>query len=382
MSQPPKPAGPALERVVDAAGNRAYRLSGAWNLRALESRVGELSPQLAAWAAESGPGRGGEWDLRGVEVMDMAGAAVLWRAWGGRRTPQLTLSNEQDRIFKRLELPAEAAAPSAAHDPLQGVAWVGRRVLLLGDHLIGVLDIIGHALADLAAVARHPALMPWREVSANIYRTGAQALGITALVGFLIGVVLSYLSAQQLKLFGAEAYIINILGISVIRELGPVLAAVLVAGRSGSAITAQLGVMRVTEELDAMAVMGIPHALRLILPRMAALAVSMPLIVLWTSAVAMIGGIMAADLELGIGYRYFISSLPDAVPVANLWLGLGKGAVFGVLIALVACHFGLRIEPNTESLGAGTTRSVVTSITVVIIVDALFAILFKDVGIS
>lgn len=382
MSQPPKPAGPALERVVDAAGNRAYRLSGAWNLRALESRVGELTPQLAAWAAESGAGRGGEWDLRAVEVMDMAGAAVLWRAWGNRRAPRLALSGEQDKIFKRLELPAEPAAAAPAHDPLQGVAWMGRRVLLLLEHLMGVLDIIGHALADIAAVARHPSHMPWREVSANIYRTGAQALGITALVGFLIGVVLSYLSAQQLKLFGAEAYIINILGISVIRELGPVLAAVLVAGRSGSAITAQLGVMRVTEELDAMAVMGIPHALRLILPRMAALAVSMPLIVLWTSGVAMIGGIMAADLELGIGYQYFISSLPDAVPVANLWLGLGKGAVFGVLIALVACHFGLRIEPNTESLGEGTTRSVVTSITVVIIVDAVFAILFKDVGIS
>ena len=202
------------------------------------------------------------------------------------------------------------------------------------------------------------------------------------MVGFLVGVVLSYLSAQQLKLFGADAFIINILGISVVRELGPVLAAILIAGRSGSAITAQLGVMRVTQELDAMAVMGIPQTLRLILPKMLALAISMPLIVLWTNSIAMIGGMVSAQAELGIGYTYFLSSLPDAVPIANLWLGLGKGAVFGLLIALVACHFGLRIEPNTESLGIGTTNSVVTSITVVIIVDAIFAIMFKDIGIS
>jgi phospholipid/cholesterol/gamma-HCH transport system permease protein len=160
------------------------------------------------------------------------------------------------------------------------------------------------------------------------------------------------------------------------------LAAILIAGRSGSAITAQLGVMRVTQELDAMAVMGIPATLRLILPKMLALAISMPLIVLWTNSIAMLGGMVAADAELGIGYSYFLSSLPEAVPIANLWLGLGKGVVFGLLIALIACHFGLRIEPNTESLGIGTTTSVVTSITVVIIVDAVFAIAFKDIGIS
>jgi len=137
----------------------------------------------------------------------------------------------------------------------------------------------------------------------------------------------------------------------------------------------------VTQELDAMAVMGIPHTLRLILPKMLALAVSMPLIVLWTNAIALIGGMVSAEAQLGISYTYFLSSLPSSVPIANLWLGLGKGVVFGFLIALVACHFGLRIEPNTESLGIGTTNSVVTSITVVIIVDAVFAIMFKDIGI-
>jgi phospholipid/cholesterol/gamma-HCH transport system permease protein len=193
--------------------------------------------------------------------------------------------------------------------------------------------------------------------------------------------VLSYLSAQQLQTFGANQYIVNILGLSVIRELGPVLSAILVAGRSGSAITAQIGVMRVTEELDAMQVMGIPHGLRLVLPRVIALAIAMPLLVMWTNIVALLGGALAAKLVLGIDLGFFVRSLPSVVPIANLWIGLGKGAAFGMLIALAACHFGFRIEANSQSLGEGTTTSVVTSITVVILADAVFAIVFKNVGI-
>ena len=195
---------------------------------------------------------------------------------------------------------------------------------------------------------------------------------ITALVGFLIGVVLAYLMALQLRQFGAESFIVNILGISLIRELGPLLAAILVAGRSGSAITAQIGVMRVTEELDAMQVMGISQGYRLVLPRALALAVSMPLVALWT--------ILAADLTMDITPSYFVQSLPAAVKVGNLVLAMGKSVVFGVLIALIGCHWGLKVEPNTQSLGRGTTAAVVSSITMVIIVDAIFAILFRNVG--
>ena len=192
--------------------------------------------------------------------------------------------------------------------------------------------------------------------------------------------VLAYLTSQQLRQYGAETFIVNILGLSLIRELGPVLAAVLIAGRSGSAITAQIGVMRVTEELDAMRVMGIPHGFRLVMPRVLALAIAMPLISMWTSMAALLGGMIAADLALDISPAYFMSALPRAVPMANLWLAMSKSAVFGVLIALIGCYFGMRVKPNTESLGRGTTSSVVTSITVVILVDALFAVLFKGVG--
>jgi len=369
---------PDLRLVTASDGSRRLELSGAWNLQSLERKLAELKPKLADYAADPAS----NWDLRGIEIIDHAGAMLLWRAWGRRRAANLVLKPEHELLFTHLDLPPVPPHAEVRRDPWWLIVVLGRYMLLVVGHLAAMVMVLGQVLVDFIYVVRRPAQIPWREISASIYRTGAQALGITALVGFLVGVVLSYLSAQQLKLFGADVFIINILGISVVRELGPVLAAILIAGRSGSAITAQLGVMRVTQELDAMAVMGIPATLRLILPKMLALAISMPLIVLWTNSIAMLGGMVAADAELGIGYSYFLSSLPEAVPIANLWLGLGKGVVFGLLIALIACHFGLRIEPNTESLGIGTTTSVVTSITVVIIVDAVFAIAFKDIGIS
>ena len=374
---PTMPA-PDLRLVTASDGSRRLELSGAWNLQSLERKLAELKPKLADYAADPAS----NWDLRGIEIIDHAGAMLLWRAWGRRRAANLVLKPEHELLFTHLDLPPVPPHAEVRRDPWWLIVVLGRYMLLVVGHLAAMVMVLGQVLVDFIYVVRRPAQIPWREISASIYRTGAQALGITALVGFLVGVVLSYLSAQQLKLFGADVFIINILGISVVRELGPVLAAILIAGRSGSAITAQLGVMRVTQELDAMAVMGIPATLRLILPKMLALAISMPLIVLWTNSIAMLGGMVAADAELGIGYSYFLSSLPEAVPIANLWLGLGKGVVFGLLIALIACHFGLRIEPNTESLGIGTTTSVVTSITVVIIVDAVFAIAFKDIGIS
>jgi phospholipid/cholesterol/gamma-HCH transport system permease protein len=334
-----------------------------------------LLGQLRDYARDPGH----RWDLTGITRLDHAGALLLWRAWGGRRVPHLALRPEHESLFERLgrlRPPVQAVAPSWRGR----IASVGEVLAAAAEHIVQFVHLVGRVTLDSARLAARPRDIPWLEISASIYRTGAQALGITALVGFLIGVVLSYLSSQQLKTFGADIFIINLLGVSVIRELGPVLAAVLVAGRSGSSITAQLGVMRVTEELDAMTVMGIPHTVRLILPKVLGLAVSMPLLVVWTDAVALIGGMMAAKWELGLTYSLFLTRLPDAVPIANLWLGLGKSVVFGILVALIACHYGLRIEPNTESLGSGTTQSVVTAITMVIVVDAAFAVMFSDVG--
>ena len=360
-----------------ADGTAGVALSGAWDIRALESRARALKAQLQRHAAAPGA----HWDLSRIQRLDHIGALLIWQAWGKRRPARLALAPAHEPFFANLDTAAAAVARTPP-DALRAVRVLGAALLLAAEHLRGVVELLGQVLLDSFVLLMHPLRGPWREISASLFRVGTQALGITALVGFLIGVVLSYLSAEQLKSVGANVFIINILGIGIIRELGPVIAAVLVAGRSGSAITAQLGVMRVTEELDALSVMGIAYTVRLILPKIAALAIAMPLLILWTSGIALLGGALSASVQLGISVHSFISGLPAAVPAVNLWLAMSKGVVFGALIALVACHFGMRVQPNTESLGIGTTNSVVTSITAVIIADAIFAVIFADVGIS
>lgn len=364
--------------ALDPAQPSTVIVSGTWQVQSL-ARPGILT-QLDASLKSLPAAENLKWDLTGIQSLDHIGAQWLWNTWAKARPPQLSLQQEHEDFFSRL---AEATTleltpePGGWKHPLV-VFQNGTRLVM--DHAGGFVALIGQLVLDMIQFSLKPQRGPWKELSAHIFHTGFQALGITALVGFLIGVVLSYLSAQQLATFGADIYLVNILGMSIIRELGPLLAAILVAGRSGSSITAQLGVMRVTEELDAMRVMGMPHGFRLIMPRVLALAVAMPLLVVWTDAMALLGGMAAAMIELGLSPWYFLKQLPDAVPVANYWIGLGKGVVFGSLIALVACHFGLRIKPNTESLGQGTTTSVVTAITIVILADAVFAIVFKGVG--
>lgn len=363
-----------LRRVTGAKGISCVVVEGNCTLAVIGERIQQIAAELSQLASEPEL----RWDLTQVAHMDDAGAVLLWRGWGGHQPRYLFVKPEHQRFFERLE--EMPAPPPVMRNRLWPITVLGKAVFLLWAHLVSLVILAGQLVLEIKYLAGRPSRIPWREISANLYRTGAQALGITALVGFLIGVVLSYLSSRQLQIFGADIFIVNILGLSVIREIGPVLAAILVAGRSGSSMTAQLGVMRVTEELDALTVMGIPHSLRLILPKVIALGLAMPLVVLWTSAVALIGGMVVAEIQLGLGHKFFLSRLPDVVAVSNLWLGLGKGIACGMAIALISCHFGLRIKSNTESLGAGTTNSVVTSITVVIIIDAIFAVVFADVG--
>ncbi|HET8608747.1 MAG TPA: ABC transporter permease [Burkholderiales bacterium] len=379
-SRSPHGPAPGLVASVDADGGSRVEVVGAWHLAGLSGRIKKLNVQLARYATAGD--QQWHWDLSRVSVLDTAGALLLWQAWGGRPAASLSLRPEHEILFVQLAQSAQTRpAATPARDRAAPIIWLGIRLLALFDHVVDIIVLLGHVVFDVLYMARHPSRIPWRELSANVFRTGAQALGITALVGFLVGVVLSYLSSNQLKQFGADIFIINLLGISVVRELGPMLAAILVAGRSGSSMTAQLGIMRVTQELDAMSVMGIPYSLRLIAPKVIGLAIALPLIVLWTNAIALIGGMITAHLQLGIDMHFFLERLPGAVPVANLWMGLIKGMVFGATIALIACHFGLRIRPNTESLGIGTTASVVASITMVIVLDAIFAVVFSDVGV-
>lgn len=368
-----KPPGFALKRDEDAVDEIV--LDGYWVLREIVAAGHDWRARLQEAATRAKL----RWNCLGIEALDSAGAVLLWHLWGRRLPEALRIRPEQREIFAAIaHLPERAAG--MRRDPFAWLVTLGLASLTLTWHVRDFIVLIGQLVLDVLHLVRHPGELPKREVSANIYKTGVRAMPVTALVGFLIGVVLSYLSALQLRQVGADMFIVNILGFGIIRELGPLLVAVLVAGRSGSAMTAQLGVMRVTEEIDALVAMGVPLGLRLVLPKVVALAITLPLLVVWTSAMALFGGMVAANFQLDIGYGFFFDALPKAVPVANLWIGLIKGFVFGVAIALVACHFGLRVRPNTESLSFNTTASVVTAITFVILIDAVFAIITRHIG--
>jgi phospholipid/cholesterol/gamma-HCH transport system permease protein len=366
--------GIAVTRGEDGADDIA--LSGRWTLATLGGKGPALAARLHRPDSQSV-----RWDCQGISAIDSAGAVLLWQTWGRRLPGQLVMRPEHRNLFERLA--AVDALGDDAGAQADGWQWL-IDIGLMGQgffrHLVDFMATLGAVTLAGLSIVRRPSLLPAREISANLFKSGVRAMPVTALVGFLIGVVLSYLSALQLRQFGADAYIVDLLGMGIIRELGPVLVAVLVAGRSGSAMTAQLGVMRVTEEIDALSAMGVSRDLRLLLPKVVALAVAMPMLVLWASAIALMGGMVAAQIELDVSYRFFIAELPKSVPVANVWIALAKGWVFGAVVALVSCHFGLRVRPNTESLSANTTASVVASITLVILLDAVFAIATRDVG--
>ncbi len=363
--------------VEATAGGQRVVLSGRWTLAATAPQAGQLASRLAAITRQPVAA----WDLAGIEALDSAGAMLLWHAWQGRLPSGMALRPEFRTVFARLA--AAAALPQMPAPPVlswRRVRRLGAVTLGFGGHVRDLVALIGQVALDGLHCLRHPADIPWKETSATLYKAGVTAMPVAALVGLLIGIALSYLSALQLRQLGADVFIVNVLGLGIIRELGPMLVAVLIAGRSGSAMTAQLGVMRVTEEIDALAAMGVSRTLRLVLPKVVALALAMPALVLWTTAAALLGGMVAAQVQLDLAYGFFIESLPRAVPVVNLWIGLGKGVLFGILVALVACHFGLRVRPNTESLSANTTASVVAAITVVIVVDAMVAIATRSIG--
>ena len=351
------------------------RVQGAWTLAALGPRMKSLRRALSAAP------RGGRWDLSGLRALDSAGALLLLGAWDNHPPTQLTVSDAHRQLLDELRGVALARLPPRRRLSITGtLVALGARVLAGLVAARQALTLLGQLCGELAALIATPRNIPARELSATLYKAGLLALPITGLVGLLIGVVLSYLSALQLRTFGAESLIVDLVGLATVRELGPLLAAILVAGRSGSAMTAALGVMRLTEELDALRVMGVAPVRRLIVPRVLGLGVLMPLVAFWTSACGIVGGMLVANLELGLGFGQFLEALPEAIPVGTYWLSAGKSVVFGLVVGLIACHYGLRIEPNTTSLGAETTRSVVTAITLVILVNALFAIAFRDVG--
>ncbi|HZQ41392.1 MAG TPA: ABC transporter permease, partial [Rhizomicrobium sp.] len=215
----------------------------------------------------------------------------------------------------------------------------------------------------------------------QVEETGISALPIVGLLAFLIGVVLAYQGADQLKRFGAEIFTINLLGVGVLRELGGLVTAIIVAGRSGSAFTAHLGTMRVNQEIDAMQTMGLDTVDTLVLPRIIGLVISLPILTFFADIMAIIGGAAMCYFQLGINIPAFMRQLTEAVSVSTLMVGLIKAPVFAFVISLVGCYEGFQVERNAASVGLLTTRSVVESVFLVIVLDAAFSIMFSVLGI-
>ncbi|MBN1240299.1 MAG: ABC transporter permease [Gammaproteobacteria bacterium] len=370
---------PASLELKAADTGRAAVLSGDWTLRGLAASLERIRAALPR--AEERPEVC--WDLRQVGSLDTTGALILWRAWGRALPRDCRLPERHRRLFDYwIQQDAGGLLAAPRRPPLRDrvIAHLAAPARDTVDAAAQGLHVIGNLVLDTARVVRRPGEGPWRELSATIYLAGARALPITGLVGIMVGIVVAYLSALQLRSFGADQYIVDMLGFAVIRELGPLIGAIIVAGRSGSSMTAQIGVMRLAQELDAMTALGMSISRRLIWPRVAALIMIMPLLVLWTVLAGLAGGIAASQVTLGLGLEYFLTAMPERVPTANLWIGVGKGVVFGAAVGLTASYFGLRIKPNTRDLGAQTTRAVVVAVTLVILIDAMFAIVLQEVG--
>lgn len=365
-------------RIIEVEGQRTICLSGDWNLLTRGSERKRLIEELTRNQLLTEFA----WDLTGIHVIDSAGALLLWRLWKRHLPALLDCPPEHLRWFDRLDKLSTPKKRAHQRESWWAVSPLGEKLEELFKDAVGTLVLVGQLMLDVGYTVANPRLMPWKDVSASIYHTAATALPLLGTVGVMIGIVMTYQLAMALQGFGANTMIVPLLGLSMMRELGPVITALIVIGRTGSTITAKMGVMHVTEEFNALQAFGVSPTQRLILPNVIGMAISIPLLVIWTDFMGMVGGIITSDLSLGIGYRLFIQRLPEAVPWVNFWIGLGKGVLFGLIIATVASYFGLKIRANTESLRQETTNSVVTCLALILILDATLGALMTNIGLG
>ncbi|WP_247878631.1 MlaE family lipid ABC transporter permease subunit [Niveispirillum sp. SYP-B3756] len=328
-------------------------------------------------------------DLSGLTALDTAGALVIDRllrrlrnqghqvAVVGARADLCELLREVQRASQGIATPM----PLPAGPRFPFVDRIGRVTVAVGQDALAMLNFLGLVTVTLLRLLRAPGRFRWKPFAFHLEQVGLNALPIVGLLSFLIGIVLAYQGADQLRRFGAEIYVVNLLGIGVLREIGILMTSIIVAGRSGSAFTAQIGTMKVNQEVDAMRTLGLDPMELLVLPRMLALLVALPLVAFFANVVALAGGAVMAYAYLDINFVQFTRQLQIAVSATTLFVGLVKAPVFAVVIALVGCYEGLRVTGSAESVGLLTTKSVVVSIFLVIVLDAIFSILFSYLGI-
>ena len=331
-----------------------------------------------------------EFEGIGIHRLDSTGAWMILRlkhaveAHGGV-VRRLTFPPDYGPLIETLEREKTVPVTHHPHRTTRDfVERIGKATVHIGQQAYGMLDFFGRVTVEaVEALLRPDRELPWPAFINQIEETGVTALPILGLLSFLLGVVLAYQGADQLRRFGAEIFTVNLVGISVLREVGCLMTAIIVAGRSGSAFTAQIGTMKLNQEIDAMQTIGLNTVEILVLPRLFGLIVAMPILALYANIMGLIGGAVMCYFDLGITVPAFMRQLHDALATNywSFWLGLMKAPVFAILIALVGCFEGLQVEGNAGSVGRLTTRSVVESIFLVIVFDAAFSILFSVMGI-
>jgi phospholipid/cholesterol/gamma-HCH transport system permease protein len=321
-------------------------------------------------------------DLSGVERMDTVGAWLVYRAVRDRGAKVVGASPESQSLLDQVaefDKPVQVR-PEERPTFVRMVGEIGEWIAESGRTLVGLLGFFGATLVGLANIVSHPKRFRLNAVVQRFDVVGVRALGIIGLMSFLVGIVIAQQGAVQLQQFGAEIYTINLIGRITVRELGTLMTAIMVAGRSGSAFAAQLGTMKITEEIDAMRTIGVSPIEALVIPRLIAAVVMMPLLAFWAMLMSLLGGGVFVWLDLGIPPLTYVQRLGEVVPATDLWIGLIKAPVFGFIIALAGCFQGMQVESNSEEVGLRTTLAVVQSIFLVIVLDAVFAVFFGSVG--
>ncbi|WP_373487018.1 MlaE family lipid ABC transporter permease subunit [Blastomonas sp.] len=321
-------------------------------------------------------------DLADVSHIDTVGAWIVHRL---ARDEKAKIINAGD-IAERLIEAVGRADPGPLEPPPRQSAVIrildetGKGVIMAGISALGMISFFGSIVRAIGGVIRHPGRFRLAATIRHFELVGASALGIVGLMSFLIGIVIAQQGAVQLRQFGAEVFTVNLVGRLTLRELGVLMTAIMVAGRSGSAFAAQIGTMKLTEEIDAMRTIGVSPIEALVLPRVAAAVLMMPLLGFYAMMMALVGGAFLSWIVLEIPPATFIVRIQEVVPIHDFYVGMIKAPVFGMIIALAGCYQGMQVRGNAEEVGARTTAAVVQAIFMVIVLDAFFAIFFTEIG--
>ena len=322
-------------------------------------------------------------DLSASPRIDTVGAWTAWRLSQQFGARIVGASAEAQRLIAALgNADDNTASVTAPRLPLvmRVPEQVGVAMSELGQGMLLVLGFLGQIVLAAGAILRHPSRFRIRALVHQMELMGVNALPIIALMSVLVGVVIAQQGAVQLRQFGADIYTVNLVGRLSMRELGILMTAIMVAGRSGSAFSAQLGTMRLTEEIDAMRTIGVSPIEALVVPRLLATMMMMPLLGIYSAVISIIGGAALSALTLGIPFFTFLARIQEVVPVHDVWVGLIKGPVFGLIVATSGCYQGLQVKSDAEEVGTRTTAAVVMAIFMVIVLDAFFAVFFSEVG--